>query len=45
VNWEHVGQSIDAAKYPRMAAYLARILARPSFKALIEQERKQFGGR
>jgi glutathione S-transferase len=42
VNWEYVGQSIDAAKYPRMAAYVARILARPSFKALIEQERKQF---
>jgi len=42
VNWEYVGQSIDAAKYPRMAAYVARILARPSFKALIERERKQF---
>lgn len=44
-NWAHAGQSIDAAKYPRMAAYVERLHARPSFKTLIEQERKLLGGR
>lgn len=44
VNWEHAGERIDAARYPRMAAYVARLHARPSFKTLIEQERKLFGG-
>ena len=44
VNWEHAGERIDAARHPRMAAYIARLHARPSFKTLIEQERKLFGG-
>lgn len=43
-NWAHAGERIDAAKYPRMAAYVERLHARPSFKTLIEQERKQLGG-
>lgn len=42
VNWMHAGQAIDAKRHPRMAAHVARIHARPSFAALIEEERKQF---
>jgi glutathione S-transferase len=45
VNWAHAGERIDAAKYPRLAAYVERLHARPSFKTLIEQERQQLGGR
>lgn len=44
VNWEHAGERIDTARHPRMAAYVARVHARPSFKTLVEQERKLFGG-
>ncbi len=42
VNWMHAGQAIDAKRHPRMAAHVARIHARPSFAALIDEERKQF---
>ena len=42
VNLEHSREKIDAAKYPKLAAYVARVHARPSFKACIEEERKQF---
>ncbi|MCC6641041.1 MAG: glutathione S-transferase family protein [Deltaproteobacteria bacterium] len=45
VNWMHAGERLDATKYPRMAAYVDRIHARPSFKTLIEQERKLFAAR
>jgi glutathione S-transferase len=43
VNWSHAGESVDAKKYPRLAAHIARVHSRPSFKKLIEQEKKQFG--
>ena len=43
VNFGHAGEKVDAKRWPRLAAYLARIHARPSFKALIEEERKSFG--
>ncbi len=39
VNFEHAGETLDATRWPRLAAYRARLLARPSFKALIEAER------
>lgn len=42
VNLEHAGEKIDPAKYPKLAAYVGRVHARPSFKACIEEERKQF---
>ncbi len=45
VNFMHAGESVDAARGPRLAAYVERIHARPSFKALIEEEKAQFGGR
>jgi glutathione S-transferase len=43
VNWAHVGESVDAKKYPLLAAHVDRLHARPSFKKLIEQDRKLFG--
>lgn len=43
VNYAHTGESVDASRWPKLAAYVARIHARPSFKALIEEERAMFG--
>ena len=42
VNFGHAGESVDAGRWPRLAAYLQRVHARPSFKALIEEERQAF---
>jgi glutathione S-transferase len=39
VNLQHAGVTVDAKRWPKAAAYLARVLARPSFKPLIEEER------
>jgi glutathione S-transferase len=39
VNYQHGGGEIERAKYPRLAAYVERIHARPSFKGLISEER------
>ncbi|MBS0273487.1 MAG: glutathione S-transferase family protein [Proteobacteria bacterium] len=39
VNFEHAGETVDAKRWPRLAAYGQRIHARPSFKGLIEKER------
>jgi glutathione S-transferase len=38
VNVAHAGEGIDAARWPHLAAYVARLHARPSFKALIDEE-------
>ena len=38
VNFIHAGESVDPARWPKLAAYVARIHARASFKALIEEE-------
>ena len=37
-NLTHSGVTLDAARHPRIAAYSAAILARPSFAPLIERE-------
>ncbi|MEZ4214971.1 MAG: glutathione S-transferase family protein [Myxococcota bacterium] len=42
VNFEHAGETIDAARWPRLAAWVARVHARPSFKKLIEEEKAGF---
>jgi glutathione S-transferase len=42
VNFAHAGESPDAGRWPRLVAYLERAHARPSFKALIEEERQAF---
>jgi glutathione S-transferase len=39
VNFEHAGEKIDAARWPHLARYIAMIHARPSFKAMIDEER------
>lgn len=38
VNFLHCGEKVDAARWPKFAAYVARLHARPSFKALIDEE-------
>jgi glutathione S-transferase len=44
VNFRHAGQSIDAARWPKLARYVAHVHERPSFKALIDEEAAAFGG-
>lgn len=39
VNMAHVGIAIDPETHPKAAAYVAAILARPSFAPLIEKEK------
>jgi len=38
VNLQHAGFKVDADKWPALADYVARMHARPSFKALIDEE-------
>jgi glutathione S-transferase len=42
VNFGHAGETVDPKRWPRLTAYLQRVHARPSFKALIEEERQAF---
>ena len=44
VNLDHVGFKVDPAVYPKTAAYVAKILARPSFAANIAAEKKMLAG-
>jgi glutathione S-transferase len=39
VNLEHVGVRPDASKYPKTAAFVKAVLARPSFAGLIAKEK------
>jgi glutathione S-transferase len=39
VNFEHAGETPDSARWPKLAAYTARIHGRPSFKACLDEER------
>ncbi len=43
VNWAHGGERVDPKRWPKLAAYVDRVHARPSFKPLIEEERKGLG--
>lgn len=43
VNFQHAGYAIDAKRWPKLAAHVAKTLARPSFAACIEEERAIFG--
>ena len=38
-NMAHAGVTIDAAAYPKVTAYTAAILGRPSFATVVERER------
>ena len=42
VNLRFVGGSVDAARWPKLAAYALRMHARPSFAASIEDESRLF---
>ena len=39
VNFDHAGEKIDAARWPNLAAYVQRIHDRPSFQAMLAEER------
>jgi glutathione S-transferase len=40
VNFNHTGATLDTSRWPSLAAYVERMLARPSFAACVEAERK-----
>ena len=42
VNLQHAGFKVDATKWPALADYVARMHARPSFRALIDEEAALF---
>jgi glutathione S-transferase len=42
VNMDHCGITPDAARHPKTAAYVAAILARPSFAPMVAQEKQFF---
>ena len=42
VNLQHAGFDIDAARWPKLSAYVERVLARPSYKTIVEEERASF---
>ena len=42
VNLRHAGVAVDAKRWPKLARYIAAVHARPSFKALIEEEAPTF---
>ena len=43
VNLRHAGVGVDEKRWPKLARYVAGMHARPSFKALIEEEAPMFG--
>jgi len=43
VNLRLAGVSVDAARWPKLARYIARVHERPSFKKLIEEDRAALG--
>lgn len=42
VNLRHAGYGVDEQRWPKLAKYVAAVHARPSFKALIDEESPQF---
>jgi len=40
VNLEHCGVTVDTVRYPKLAAYVAGILARPSFARMVAGEKR-----
>jgi len=43
VNLRFAGVTVDAKRWPKLAAYVGRIMSRPSFAALIKEEAATFG--
>lgn len=44
INLAHSDVTIDAGKYPKLAAYYPRLAGRPSVRGLITAERQMIGG-
>lgn len=44
VNYRYAGEEVDAARYPKLAGFLARVLDRPSFRACLEDEARFMQG-
>ncbi|MCZ6785172.1 MAG: glutathione S-transferase family protein [Proteobacteria bacterium] len=42
VNFQHAGEKVDATRWPKLAAYVEHVHARPSFKGIIEEEKAAF---
>lgn len=42
VNFAYGGEQADASRWPRLAAYVDRLHARPSFKGILEEEKAAF---
>jgi glutathione S-transferase len=40
VNYRHSGEELDPGRWPALAAHIAKILARPSFQAMLADEQK-----
>jgi len=43
VNYGFAGYGVDAKRWPKLAAYVNRILSRPSFKGVVDKEKAAFG--
>jgi glutathione S-transferase len=43
VNMKFAGYTVDAKRWPKLAAYLGRILGRPSFQGTNKEEAAAFG--
>jgi glutathione S-transferase len=43
VNLRLAGVTVDTQQFPKLSRYIARVHERPSFKALIEEDRAAFG--
>jgi glutathione S-transferase len=43
VNLRYAGVAVDAGRWPRLAAYVGRIMSRPSFASLVKEEMTTFG--
>lgn len=39
VSFAHAGEALDAERWPQLARYTAALLARPSFKTVVDEER------
>jgi glutathione S-transferase len=44
INLDHAGVQVDTAKYPKLAAYYARISSRPSVRGIVELEKRFLAG-
>ena len=44
VNLNFAGYSVDAKRWPKLTAYLGKVHARPSFRAVIDKENRRLRG-